>query len=87
MRKADGGLAALATFVDQAGGSEFLLDNKLTLADIAIGSCLGWLSLRWPQHEWKTRHPQLNKYFEGLDARETFANTRPSAQTINGKIS
>jgi len=48
MRKADGGLAALATFVEQAGGSEFLIGGKLTLADIAIGAVLGWLSLRWP---------------------------------------
>ena len=52
MRKADGGLQALATFVDQAGDSEFLIDNKLTLADIAIVPVLGWLSLRWPDHQW-----------------------------------
>ena len=85
MRKADGGLQALASCVDQSGGSEFLIGNRLTLADMAIASVLGWLSLRWPQHEWKSKHPHLNKYFERLDARETFANTRPAAQNIQGK--
>ena len=86
MRKADGGLQALATWVDQAGGNEFLIDNKLTLADIAIGSVLGWLSLRWPDHQWKTTHPRLNKYFEKLDSKPSFANTRPSAQTLTDKV-
>ena len=86
MRKADGGLQALATFVDQAGSSDFLIGTRLTLADVAIGSVLGWLSLRWPQHDWKTKHPSLNKYFERLDERETFANTRPNPQTIKDTV-
>ena len=86
MRKADGGLQALATFIDQAGGNEFLIDNRLSLADIAIASVLGWLSLRWPDHAWKTTHPELNRYFERLDKRETFANTRPSPQTITENV-
>ena len=88
MRKADGGLQALATFVDQAGGdkADFLIGNKLTLADIAAGSVLGWLSLRWPDHQWQTKHPQLKKYFDRLDQRETFANTRPKPQTISDPV-
>jgi glutathione S-transferase len=86
MRKANGGLQALATFVDQAGDIEFLIGNKLSLADIAIASVLGWLSLRWPDHEWKTKHPKLLKYFERLDQRPTFANTRPQPQTITDKV-
>ncbi|KAF2485802.1 glutathione S-transferase [Neohortaea acidophila] len=86
MRKADGGLQALATFVDQAGGGEFLIGNKLTLADIAIASVLGWLSLRWPDHEWQRKHPQLKKYFDRLDQRESFANTRPAPQNISDPV-
>lgn len=86
MRKADGGLQALATFVDQAGGGEFLIGNKLTLADIAIASVLGWLSIRWPDHQWKAKHPKLLQYFERLDQRPTFANTRPHPQTITDKV-
>jgi glutathione S-transferase len=58
----------------------------LTLADIAAGSVLGYMSVRWPDHEWKTKHPQLKEYWEGLDARESFANTRPSPQNIQDQI-
>lgn len=86
MRKADGGLQALATFVDQSGGGEFLIDNKLTLADIAIASVLGWLSLRWPDHKWQDKHPQLKKYYDRLEQRETFANTRPKPQSLTDKV-
>ncbi|KAK5173809.1 uncharacterized protein LTR77_002490 [Saxophila tyrrhenica] len=86
MRKADGGLRALATFVEQAGGGGFLIGERLTLADIAVGSALGWLSLRWPDHEWKTKHPKLNEYYERLEQRPTFDSTRPSAQTITDKV-
>ena len=86
MRKVDGGLQALAAFVAQAGGGEFLIGNQLTLADIAIGSMLGWFSLRWPEWEWQTKYPQLKEYFDRLDQREYFANTRPSPQTITDKV-
>lgn len=86
MRKASGGLQALATFVDQAGDSEFLVGNKLTLADIATCSALGWLKCRWPDQGWEKKHPQLDEYFQRLDQRESFAETRPSPQNITDKV-
>lgn len=86
MRKASGGLQALATFVDQANGAEFIIDNKLTLADIAIAGVLGWLQLRWPDQGWEKKHPQLEKYYRKLDQRKSFAETRPSKQSITDKV-
>lgn len=86
MRKCEGGLQALATFVDQAGGNEFLIGNKLTLADIAIASVLGWLQCRWPDQGWQKKHPKLEQYFLRLDQRKSFAETRPSAQTITDPV-
>ncbi|KJX99135.1 glutathione S-transferase like protein [Zymoseptoria brevis] len=85
MRKVDGGLQALATWLDQGNG-QYLIGDSLTLADIAAGSVLGYMSVRWPDHAWKTKHPKLKEYWEGLDARESFANTRPSPQNIQDQI-
>ncbi|KAK4541449.1 hypothetical protein LTR36_008050 [Oleoguttula mirabilis] len=86
MRKADGGLQALATWVDNAQGANFLIGNQLTLADIAIGSMLGWFTLRFPDHLWQSQHPALKKYWEGLETRKSFAETRPSPQTLKDSI-
>ncbi|KAK4635122.1 hypothetical protein CLAFUW4_02158 [Fulvia fulva] len=41
MRKVEGGLAALATWVDQSPTKNFIIGDSLTLADIAAGSVLG----------------------------------------------
>lgn len=85
MRKVEGGLQALASFVDQSDG-KFLIGGKLTLADVAAGSVLGYMAVRWPDHPWMSQYPQLKKYWEGLDQRESFAATRPSPQKISDPI-
>lgn len=51
MRKVEGGLRALSTWVEQSK-SDFLVQNRLTYADIAICSVLGFMNVRWPQHNW-----------------------------------
>ncbi|KAF2172079.1 hypothetical protein M409DRAFT_17322 [Zasmidium cellare ATCC 36951] len=86
MRKVEGGLQALATWVDQSSSGKFLIGDSLTLADVAAGSVLGYMAVRWPDHPWMNKHPQLKKYWEGLDARESFASTRPSPQNIKDQI-
>lgn len=86
MRKAEGGLQALATWVDDAQGPKYLIGNQLSLADIAIASVLGWLTLRFSDHPWRSQHPALNRYWEGLEARKSFAETRPSPQTPKDSI-
>lgn len=86
MRKVEGGLQALATWVDQSSSGKFIIGDSLTLADVAAGSVLGYMAVRWPDHPWMTKHPQLKKYWESLDARESFASTRPSPQNIKDQI-
>lgn len=87
MRKVEGGLRQLAAWVDEKPvGSRFLIDNRLTLADIAAGSFLGWFALRWADHPSHGKYPQLKQYRDGLEELESFKSTRPSPQTMKDKI-
>jgi glutathione S-transferase len=70
------GLAALAA---DLGAREWLAGGRLTLADIACGACLGWLSFRLPQFDWARDHAALAALAQRLAARPSFASTEPSA--------
>lgn len=85
MRKVEGGLRALAGWVEQAKGG-YLVQNRLTYADIAVCSVLGFMNVRWPQHGWKEQYPEMAKYFKALDERPSFANTRPVAQKFTDPV-
>jgi len=50
----------------------------LSLADIAVGCALGWLDFRWPEIDWRARHPNLARLLdERLMPRASFADTAP----------
>jgi glutathione S-transferase len=49
----------------------------LSLADIAVGCALGYVSFRFPQIDWRAAHPNLAKLAEKLDARQSFIDTLP----------
>jgi glutathione S-transferase len=85
MRKVEGGLRALNTWVEQRKG-DYLVQNRLTYADIATCSVLGFMNVRWPQHNWKEQYPGMEKYFRTLDERPSFANTRPSPQKFTDPV-
>lgn len=85
MRKVDGGLKALATWVEQREG-EFMIGDSFGLADIAVGCVCGYLAVRWPEHRWREMYPELKTYWEGLEQRESFRTTVPSPQTMMDKI-
>ncbi|KAF2768804.1 glutathione S-transferase domain-containing protein [Teratosphaeria nubilosa] len=86
MRKADGGLRQLNTWLEQSGSGKFLIHDRLSLADLAAGSMLGWMAIRWTDHPWRTQYPGLSKYYEGLETLQSFQDTRPSPQTMKDKI-
>ena len=49
-----------------------------SLADIAVGCCLGWLGFRKPGDvDWHAEYPSLAKHYEKLMARPAFAETVP----------
>jgi glutathione S-transferase len=55
----------------------FCAGNNYTLADVAVGCTLGWLSFRFPEIDWRTTHPNLGKLFDKLSERPSFKDTVP----------
>jgi glutathione S-transferase len=55
------------------------------LGDIAVGSLLGYMGLRFPELDWQ-RHAHLAALFDRLGERESFRRTLPSAQTISDRV-
>ncbi len=82
-RKVDGGLKQLAQWV---GDQKFLIGDRLTLADIAAGSVLGYLRVRFAEHPWQELYPSLKRYSDLLEARASFKDTVPTPQSISDKI-
>lgn len=78
-RKIEAGAAELERLL---GGREWLTASGFGLADIAAGCALGYLDLRFPEFDWRGRHPALAPYFARLDARPSFAATRPEPQPV-----
>jgi len=52
--------------------------ERYSLADIALGCCLGWLGFRKPgEVDWHQEYPALGRHYEKLMARPAFADTVP----------
>lgn len=83
MRKVRGGLKALNDWV---GNKEFILENRLTLADIAAGGVLGYMKVRFQAIDWQSEYPGLKKYIDRLEERQSFKDTVPVPQNITDKI-
>ncbi|KAK5715741.1 hypothetical protein LTR17_016651 [Elasticomyces elasticus] len=85
MRKVEGGLRQLNTWVDERQG-QYLIGDRLTIADLAIAAFLGWFAIRWFEHPWQSTYPNLRQYWEGLEELEHFKTTRPSPQTMKDQV-
>lgn len=70
------GLEALS---EALGEKLNFVDNKLSLADIAAGCCLGYLDFRFPDIKWRESHANLAAFYEKLSARPSFKATVPVA--------
>ncbi len=75
MGKIDATLDAMASGL---GDKPFCCEGKYSLADIAMGCALGYLDFRFPQIDWRERHPNLAKQAVKLFARPAFVETAPS---------
>jgi glutathione S-transferase len=83
MRKVVGGLAEISR---RLGDGHYCVNNKFSLADIAVGSLLGWLKVRFAELSWPQQHPNLDGLSDRLEARESFKGSVPYAQAIRDKV-
>lgn len=61
------------------GERPWFAGNSLSLADIAVGTALGYLDFRFPELEWRTTHPNLARLADKLATRPSFIDTKPPA--------
>jgi glutathione S-transferase len=78
-RKVDAGIAELSRLL---GDREWFTEAGFALGDIATGCTLGFLDLRFPEFDWRAAAPNLERLFQRLSARPSFAQTLPEAQAL-----
>jgi glutathione S-transferase len=82
-RKVDGALRELSRMV---GDREYCVGDSFTMADVATGTLLGYMSVRWPQIDWQSAYPNLAAFHRRVEARPSFAATRPETQVISDRV-
>lgn len=67
----------LQTLSKDLGEQKWCVSNSFSLADIAVGCALGYVSLRMPELNWRGDYPNLAALYEQLMQRKTFEETQP----------
>ena len=71
---------SMALMASELGERSWCHAERYSLADIAVGCCLGWLDFRKPGGvNWLADYPGLAKHYEKLMARPAFADSKPVA--------
>lgn len=74
MGKVESGIAAVAR---ELGDRKFCQGENMTLGDISVACGLLWLEFRMPEIKWRATYPNLRAWVERLEARTSFAETKP----------
>ena len=69
--------AGLHTMSERLGESSYCNGVHYSLADVAVGCALGWISFRFPDIEWRGDYPNLVRLFDKLSERQSFKDTAP----------
>jgi glutathione S-transferase len=68
---------SLDFLAQELGEKSFCNGTHFSMADIAVGTALGYLSFRFPDVDWQEAHPNLGKLYDKLMQRPPFADTVP----------
>jgi glutathione S-transferase len=74
LEKITGSTAAISTGLAE---TPWCTGIHLTLADIAVGCALDYVSFRFPHILWREQHLNLARLADKLNARQSFIDTRP----------
>jgi glutathione S-transferase len=74
MRKVTMSLAALSA---KLGEQAYCAGIHYSLADVAVGCALGWLSFRFPEIRWRDDHANLARLYDKLSERPSFKDSVP----------
>ncbi|WP_373989344.1 glutathione S-transferase family protein [Duganella sp. BuS-21] len=75
MRKVELSLQAMSR---QLGEQVYCAGTHYSLADVAVGCALGWLSFRFPDIAWRDDHANLARLYDKLSERPSFKDTVPA---------
>jgi glutathione S-transferase len=71
---------SMSLMVSEIEGRPWCHNDRYSLADIALGCCLGWLDFRKPgEVDWLKEHAPLAQHYAKLMERPAFADTVPVA--------
>ncbi len=82
-RKVDGGLREVARLI---GDRPFAVGDGFSLGDIAAATVVGYISVRWPEMNWRAQYPHLAAHSDRMESRPSFQQSRPVPQTITDKV-
>jgi glutathione S-transferase len=69
--------AGLATMSQNLADTPFCRGIHYSLADVAVGCCLGWLLFRFPDIDWRGDYPNLARLYDKLSERASFKDSVP----------
>ncbi|HEX2567084.1 MAG TPA: glutathione S-transferase N-terminal domain-containing protein [Burkholderiales bacterium] len=71
---------AMEQMQSELGERAWCHGDRYSLADIAVGCCMGWLGFRKPGDiDWATEYPGVERHYRKLMERAAFADTVPVA--------
>jgi glutathione S-transferase len=75
LKKIDDSLAAMDRALAERSNC---VGIQISLADIAVGVAVGYLDFRFPQIDWRGKHPNLGALYERLSQRQSFKDSLPT---------
>ena len=76
-RQQDKIVRGIDCMAEQLGESSWCMGTHFTMADICVGCALGYLAFRFPEIDWREKHPNLGRLVDKLMQRPAFADTVP----------